>query len=422
MNNQKLALTLAVSALLAACGGGGSDDSGSAPVNSSKSSAASSSSSTSSVDASSSSSASSDANACSVFNDVQGFAALNDLDQPFLVTGGADKGEGHYEISVSNGIELRDAVYSSASAYKDKPLTIFVTDLITWENSGNADIRIERSDVSIIGRGVEAGFEGVGIELKPKNASAPVQNIIIRNLKMRLVPQAHGTGDIISLDGRNGPIRNIWIDHNELYNALETPGCTSESCHKDFYDELISGRADVRNVTISYNYLHDSWKTSLWGSSDTADQGDADRRITFHHNYWHNLNSRLPLFRFGEAHIFNNYYHEVAGSGINVRMGAVMRIDGNVFENVKNPIVSIDSDELGYWTVEDNQFVNITTSNGNCNSSTPPCYRAHEQSTVTDHQPVYDYQLTPVTEVKNHVVENAGVNKIEACLGFPEDA
>src|SRR5690606_32412528 len=158
MNNQKLALTLAMSALVAACGVGGSVDSGSAPANSSKSSAASSSSSasstsssnssstSSSVDASSSSSASSDANACSVFNDVQGFAAINDQDQPFLVTGGADKGEGHYEISVSHGIELRDAVYSSASAYKDRPLTIFVTDLITWENSGNADIRIERSD------------------------------------------------------------------------------------------------------------------------------------------------------------------------------------------------------------------------------------------------------------------------------------
>src|SRR5690606_24166352 len=107
----------------------------------------------------------------------------------------------------------------------------------------NADIRIERSDVSIIGRGAEAGFEGVGIELKAKSASAAVENIIIRNLKMRLVPQAHGTGDIISLDGRNGPIRNIWIDHNELYNALETESCSNEACHKDYYDELVSGRA-----------------------------------------------------------------------------------------------------------------------------------------------------------------------------------
>lgn len=418
MNNQKLALTLAMSALLAACGGGGGSDDSGAPVNSSKSSAASSSSSTSSVDASSSSSASSDANACSIFNNVQGFAAINDLDQPFQVTGGADKGEGHYEISVSNGIELRNAVYASASPYKDKPLTIYVEGLITWENAGNADIRIERSDVSIIGRGAEAGFEGVGIELKAKSASAAVENIIIRNLKMRLVPQAHGTGDIISLDGRNGPIRNIWIDHNELYNALETESCSNEACHKDYYDELVSGRADVSNVTISYNYLHDSWKTSLWGSSDTAAPGDADRRITFHHNHWHNVNSRLPLFRFGEAHIFNNYYHNVSGSGINVRMGAVMRIDGNVFENVKNPIVSIDSSELGYWTVEDNQFINISTSNGSCNSSTSPCYNAHEQSTVADHQPVYDYELMPVTDVKNYVIENSGVNKIDACLGF----
>lgn len=423
MNNSKRALipvisAFAISTFLAACGGGGSNDSTGSLPKSSAVSLSSSTSSTSSADASSSSSASSETNVCSAVNTVQGFAAIDDLDQPFQVTGGADQGEGNHEISVSNGVDLRNAVYGSASVYKDKPLTIYVDGLITWENSNKADIRIERSNVSIIGRSADAGFEGVGIELKPKNTETPVQNIIIRNLKMRLVPQAHGAGDIISLDGRNGPVRNIWIDHNELYNALETEGCASESCHKDYYDELVSGRADVRNVTISYNYLHDSWKTSLWGSSDTAAPGDKERRITFHHNYWHKVNSRLPLFRFGEAHIFNNYYHDVAASGINVRMGAVMRIDGNVFEDVKNPIVSLDSSELGHWTVADNQFINISTSNGSCSASTPPCYGAHEQSTIADHQPAYDYQLIPVVEVKDHVMEHAGVNKINACLDF----
>src|SRR5690606_13631885 len=118
--------------------------------------------------------------ACELINQAQGFASIDDDDNPYAVTGGADVGEGNYEITVTDGVALRNAVYSSGSPYRDKPLTIYIEGLITWENSNNADIRIERSNVSIIGLGDDAGFEGVGIELKPKNSSTPVENIIDR--------------------------------------------------------------------------------------------------------------------------------------------------------------------------------------------------------------------------------------------------
>src|SRR5690606_16084789 len=397
MKKSKLALLFTLSSLLVACGGSGGSStpsSASSVAQSSSSSssvtsspASSASPTSSSLSSSSSSSVSSGGLACELINQAQGFASIDDDDNPYAVTGGADVGEGNYEITVTDGVALRNAVYSSGSPYRDKPLTIYIEGLVTGENSNNADIRIERSNVAIIGRGDDAGFEGVGIELKPKNSSTPVENIIIRNLKMRLVLQTRGAGDIISLDGRNGPVRNIWIDHNELHNSQFTEGCTTEACHKDHYDELVSGRADVSDVTISYNYLHDSWKTSLWGSSDAGEVGDTNRRITFHNNYWYKTNSRLPLFRFGEAHIFNNYYHQINGSGINPRMGAVMRIDGNHFDYVKNPIVSIDSRDLGFWTVDDNLFTHITTSNGSCLSNSPPCYNAHTKSTIGEHMP-----------------------------------
>jgi hypothetical protein len=132
------------------------------------------------------------------------------------------------------------------------------------------------------------------------------------------------------------------------------------------------------------------------------------------------VNSRLPLFRFGEAHIFNNYYHHVDGSGINSRMGAVMRIDGNYFDTVKNPIVSIDSAELGFWTVADNVFEDVTTSSGSCATDSPPCYNAQEISTIEGHTPAYEYELMAAAEVKAQVTENAGAYKINACLGFDE--
>lgn len=419
MKISQLALVAAIGGSLAACGGGGSGGSSNPPVSSSSSvsssslsSSVESSSSISSVESSSVSSSSSSQPAlegCDKYNSAQGFASLDGG-----TTGGADVGAGNSVVYASTGAQIRSAL--SNSNYSGKPLTIYVDGLITWENSNNAAIQIRRNDVSIIGNG-NGEFVGVGIEIR--NGAS---NIIIRNLKMHEYPQSRGAGDLISLDGRDGPIRNIWIDHNELYNSRTAPAgatCPTPGCDldKDYYDELVSGRGDVGNITISYNYLHSSWKTSLWGSSDTDDE---NRTITFHHNHWRNVGSRLPLFRFGEAHLFNNYYYDVSESGINSRMGARMRIDGNHFERVRNPIVSIDSSALGFWTVDDNIFQQITQSNSNCNGNTPPCYGRHQVSTIEGHTPPYQYSLMPASDVKDYVVANAGVNKINACLGVED--
>jgi pectate lyase len=371
----------------------------------------------SSSSSSSSSSGGALALSCEMANTVQGFASLDNG-----VTGGADAGNGNYRISAVTGVQIKDALVNPA--YADKPLTIYIDGLITWEDSNNSAINVRRNDVTLIGRGANAGFEDA-----PVLISHGASNIIIRNLVMRLVPQAHSPGDVISLDGRDGAVSNIWIDHNELYNSLtappgvlceDVPGCDG-NVNQDYYDELVSGRSAVHNVTISYNYLHDSWKTSLWGSSDNAGEEDVGRTITFHHNYWEDTRARLPLFRFGQGHVFNNYYFNVATSGINSRMGAQMRIDGNVFENVANPITSRDSSALGFWDVADNTFINVTPTVGDvaCGAS-PPC-NAYLLSTTT-YTPPYGYAvaLMPSSQTKAHVTLNAGVDNIDDCLDLPD--
>jgi pectate lyase len=35
-------------------------------------------------------------------------------------------------------------------------------------------------------------------------------------------------------------------------------------------------------------------------------------RVTQNNNYWYNINSRGPSFRFGTGHIYNNYYLDVS--------------------------------------------------------------------------------------------------------------
>ena len=370
-------------ALLGACGGSGGPT-GSSPTSSSPSSSSVSSSSSSVVSSSSSSSSSvtGELTFCERMNQVVGFAALGDG-----TTGGAD-GE---QVVVTSGHELAQALTNKGAL----PLTIFIDGTITPENSPGTKFDIkDMNDVSLIGVGDSALLDGIGIKINRAN------NIVIRNLTIRYVDI--GEKDGISIEG---PASHIWIDHNEIYNSLESD--------KDYYDELVSGKRDVDNVTISYNYLHDSWKTSLWGSSDTD---TSHRRVTFYANHWQNAESRMPLYRFGEAHVLNNFYENITSTAVNSRMGATIRVEGTVFENAKNPIVSFYSEEIGFWDVADNIFTDI---NWNPSPSDGIIAGPDVASTVS-YTPPYSYSAMPVAEVKAHVTAFAGVNKIGDCLPSPD--
>lgn len=383
--------------LLTACGGSSDDNPGNDVASSSESSASdqssseqasSESSSSSTSDSSSESSSSSMSSSaqsssvsvgtlsCDQANRIQGFATLD---------GGTTGGAGGDEVTVTNAAELAQALANKGSA----PLTIYVDGTISPADAPDTKFNIkDMSDVSIIGVDDRALFDGIGLKIWRAD------NIIIRNLTMRYVNI--GDKDHISLEG---PATNIWIDHNTFYNSLDS--------EKDFYDELVSGKKSVDKVSISYNILRDSWKTSLWGSSDTD---NFNRRITFYGNHWFNVNSRLPLFRFGEGHIFNNYYQNVNSTGINSRMGATIRIEGNVFDNVINPIVSFYSSEVGYWDVEDNLFTDVTWSEGDGITAGP-----NVESTVS-YAPAYDYDRLSAEDTKAHVLGNAGAGVIGDCL------
>jgi pectate lyase len=68
----------------------------------------------------------------------------------------------------------------------------------------------------------------------------------------------------------------------------------------------ISNAADL--ITLSYNYFHDHDKTELIGSSDSATSDNGHLRVTLHHNYYQNVVQRAPRVRYGQVHIYNNYY------------------------------------------------------------------------------------------------------------------
>ncbi len=296
-----------------------------------------------------------------------GFATLN---------GGTTGGQGGTVVTVNSGIDLQNAIKNKGN----QPLTIYVNGKITPSNSASLskiDVK-DKQDISILGVGTNGEFDGIGIKI------TRAKNIIIRNLKIHHVNI--GDKDCISIEG---PANNIWIDHCELYNDLDHD--------KDYYDGLLDAKAEAEYITYSWNYMHDSYKTALVGSSDSD---NFDRKITMHHNRIENCYSRLPLFRFGTGHIFNNYFSGILDTGINSRMGAKLRIENNYFENSKDPIGFWYSDEPGFWDVSGNKFVN-------CTGEQPT------QSTCSFNPPYeYSKELTAVDNVKSLVIQSAGFGKI----------
>lgn len=317
-----------------------------------------------------------------------GFAGYN-----FDLTGGA----GGITVTVDNGVSLINALEQASDT--NMPITIYVDGTITDANSGGQGRSIDIKDmdnVSIIGVADRGEFDGIGIQIRRAN------NIIIQNLKIHHV--LTGGKDAISIEGDNdgSTTENIWIDHNELYSTM--------SVDKDYYDGLIDTKSGAKNITISYNYLHDHWKASLHGHTepDTA-SSNTDRNITFHHNRFENIESRLPLFRYGHGHLYNNYYNEIHSTGINSRREAELLIENNVFENTQNPIVSFYTDVVGYWNLSGNilgEGVTWTTpGTGEIN--------AQDGQSTSSYVVPYDYELEAAEVVKTNVINLSGIGKLD---------
>ncbi len=321
---------------------------------------------------------------------VYGFAAVPTAQFPYGTTGGA----GGEVIYVSNGVDLQNAINKALPKNGGKPQIIYVQGEINLANSGGAkqiDIK-DVSNVSVIGVGTSAVFNAIGINI------VRAHNVIVQNVTVH--HNRSGQKDAISIQTSGS---HIWIDHCELYNSLTS--------NKDYYDELLSAKNSTEYITFSWNYLHDSWKTSLIGSSDSDIY---DRKITYHHNLIENCNSRLPSYRGGTGHVYNNYYKGSLSTCINSRVGAKLLIQNNYFENCKNPIGSWFSDVIGYWFQEGNIFDNCTTTGaGDVDSGgTVPVTDATYGNTCKKIALPYNCTLETAEQAKASVLAGAGVGKV----------
>jgi len=321
-------------------------------------------------------------------------------------TGGA----GGTTVTVTTGTQLNQALCGRATV--STPIIIRVNGTINHGNttkvSGSCDTTATEvqfkgvSNVTLIGVGSAGVLDQIGVHIR-NSSNIIVRNLWIKNVKKSGSPLSNG-GDAI---GMETTVNNIWVDHN----TLEASGGES-----DGYDSLLDMKAGVTNVTVSYNHYRNSSRAGLIGSSDSD---AANTNITFHHNWYENIEQRTPLLRHGLAHSYNNYFSNLSNSdmihGINSRMGGRILVEGNYFKNSNNPLIaSDDSDEPGCWQTRSNFLDSISydRSVGNGALVVPVIINGQFDSTCTVTVP-YSYTLDSASGLPSGLPAQVGHGKIQ---------
>jgi pectate lyase len=224
-------------------------------------------------------------------NGVEGFAAI-----PGLGLDTTTGGKGGKVVTVTTLADLQ------ASMDSNDALIILLSG--TFDLGGMTPLR---SNKTLIGQKGARMING-GLELYKR------QNVIIRNIIFADAPD-----DTMKI---NQNTHHIWVDHCDFTNAQ---------------DGLFDITRQTSFITVSYNHFYQHSKTMLIGHSDdeTADTGYL--KTSVHHNWFDGTEQRHPRVRFGEVHVFNNYFLNNALYAVASTMEADVVMESNYFEGVAYP-------------------------------------------------------------------------------------
>jgi pectate lyase len=187
-------------------------------------------------------------------------------------------------------------------------------------NAQQSRVRIRiGSNTTIVGLDKHATIRGGWFDIRG-SSSANRTNIIIRNLTFEdtfdCFPEWSPTDGALgawnalydSISLRNSD--HVWIDHNTFVDRD-----TADSRLPFYFGVLYQvhdGQLDITNasdyVTVSWNRFENHDKVMLIGSSDSATADQGKLKVTIHHNLFENMGQRTPRVRYGQVHVYNNYY------------------------------------------------------------------------------------------------------------------
>ncbi len=269
-------------------------------------------------------------------------------------------------VTVSTLAAFKSAVTGSSSK------VVKVNGLISL--SGQVDVG---SNTTVLGVGSASGFTGGGLRLKN------VTNVVVRNLN---ISKSVAPADGITVQAST----KVWIDHNAFSSDLDHG--------KDYYDGLVDISHAADYVTVSWNTFKNHYKGSLVGHSDNnASEDTGHLRVTYHHNWFDQVNSRIPSLRFGTGHFYDNYVVG-AETAVHSRMGAQMFVQNNVFRDTEVAVTTNrDSDVDGYANLSGNDLGGAATEISQVGTFTSP---------------PYSYTAEPASTVVASVTAGAGTGKL----------
>jgi pectate lyase len=239
------------------------------------------------------------------------------------------------------------------------------------------------SNKTLIGVDADATIEG-GVRVRGSGTDETVSNVIIQNLRI------HGATSDVDGDGMHiYYAHHVWVDHCEIWDSPD-------------------GNLDIVHAS---SWVTVSW-TKFWYSASAPDaehrfsnlvghsepnEEDIDRlKVTFHHNWWaEGVMERMPRVRYGDVHVFNNYY---SAAGNNYAIGAGfesrLRIEYNHFDGVADPHIFYDDEPTAEIAQEGNAYTDTTGMQhmGQGDSFEPP----------------YTYLTHAADDVPALVMQNAG--------------
>ncbi len=242
-----------------------------------------------------------------------------------------------------------------------------------------------------------------------------VQNVIVRNIT--IVGYGEGncaldpgfdsavgcsSGDDAVIIQRNA--HHVWFDHCSVRDG--TDGNLDISNAADFvtiswtkfsYTPRTDNVGDDSTGAAGHRY------SNLVGGSDNPNSAFDDANslnVTWHHNWWaDNVVERQPRIRFGQNHLFNNYYSS-ATTNYCIRAGiqSAILLEGNVFDGSRDPHEFNSPTDEGTADIllgAANQYIN-TTGNQQTGGGGP-----------SFNDPPYDYRLDAAAAVRGAVTSAA---------------
>ena len=291
--------------------------------------------------------------------------------------GGTTGGAGGTVVTVTNFADLE--------TYAETDSTPYIIQVSGTIDVGQGDLSIE-ANKTLIGIGDNPTLIGL-VGFSNREGNIILENLFITN------PYDGSSYDGISLK-------------QDIHNVLVTK-CTVYDTGDGAFD--ISNNSDY--VTVSWCKFHytenapDPGHTfaCLVGSSDKQTDDAANLRVTYHHNWWTTgVKERMPRVRYGQVHVYNNYYSDLVYGGycVGVGCGSRIRVESNYFDSVYTPWKD-------YYTGESYPAGHIGWDAGNVYfNCTQPTWAANEYSTIFT--PPYDYTLDDASDVPAMVMAYAG--------------